>query len=102
MDDSYANGDMESKAGGMAEETQTPEAAEQGQEVCIKLGTDGSLTVSLETGEDEGEETPAKNVKDALRIAGQILDGLMGQAAAPAAQEEEAAFQAEMIGGVGK
>ncbi len=94
--------DMEAMAGGMAEETQTPEAAEQGDEVCIKLGSDGSLTVSLETSEQEGEETPAKNVDDALRIAKQILDGLMGEAQAPAAAEEDAAFQAEMMGGMGK
>ena len=74
-------------------------------EVCIKLEDDGSLSVSIEQseavepqteGEEESNKMPARDAKDALRIAGQMLQELMAGAQAPAQAEEDAAFAQEM------
>lgn len=66
----------------------------------LKIKQDGSMVVCMEANDaEEGEqETPARDLNDALRIIKQIAEGVMGQAQAPAAREEQAAFEQEMAG----
>lgn len=82
-----------------------PEGAEDNDEnemeIAISVSkTDGTITVSLEPGdqeEQETQETPAKNIDDACRIVKQIYKQIMG--AAPTAQDqqtEDQAYQQEM------
>lgn len=86
------------------EQTQgLPEDSEAGDQggtsIELMIKPDGSMTVSLEANDDENaesQETPARDLNDALRIIKQIATGILNGAQAPAAQQERAAYEQEM------
>lgn len=82
------------------QEIATPEAEDQGgTSIELMVGADGSLTVSMEAGDVEGQENqevPAKDLDDALNIIRQMATQLIDGANAPANQAEDTAFKQEM------
>ena len=82
-----------SMMGGDGAEGQDDDAGSQ--EICITVASDGSLSVGLEMGgEMQGDETPAKDIADALKQALMLYKQISGGAQA----QDQAAFD----GGFGK
>lgn len=76
------------------------EADDQGgTSIELMIKADGSMSVSLEANDDESaesQETPARDLNDALRIIKQIAEGILNGVQAPEVTQERAAFEKEM------
>ena len=65
----------------------------------LEIKQDGTMSVSLEPGDDESQEsqeTPAKNIDDACRIIKLIAKQVMGGASTADQNTENQAYQQEM------
>lgn len=61
--------------------------------------TTGEMKISVEANDvegDEGKEMPVEGKAQALKAIGQLIDQMLSQVQAPAAQQEDNAFKQEM------
>lgn len=76
------------------------DASEDAGSTSIELNikADGTMTVSLEQGdqESEGQEAPAKDLKDAIRMITQMAQSILSGASSADAGQEDAAYKNEM------
>lgn len=86
--------EMMTAPGGEMEAQEAP-----GTEVCLTIGQDGSLSVSVEDGEQEAEPVKVGDLNEALAKIRQIASALLQNSMqnAPAAKQEQAAYEAEMM-----